>query len=584
LIDAAPLRSEEAEYAGLHGVTPAGFVAVPLQPEVARTVQTLLASQGLVPKPAPVPQGGQVLLLTYSLSYGEPLWWTTQIFLYGHPGRPPDEFEVELKLRLYALETTTGSLVGYPELSVSTKTHRLATDLANVRTDTVEALGGSNPLTALLEEAFAVVLRVSQVLNGKGEGLSEDVRRTVARSLMQAADWQVRCRGASLFARTAQAGDLPLLARLLEDREFNVGLTVVSELVQHLNEKGPRSSVHVLPLLRTALLDHRASIRTKAVEGLGKTRLAEAFASLAIAAKDEEHDVRESAATALGEIGGERAVPLLLALLDDDTGAVAAKAAEALDKLGWEPREVAQKVRVLLVKGHLPDLVSLGTGAVPALIRVLQGSNATHKRVAVEALGQIGDPQAVPPLLAVLAGDDAKMVAQAATALGQIRDRRALAPLATLLREKDADVIMAATQSLVTLGDRGAVDPLQRALAARAEPDAAALWMRAGLAHFGVQREEHVAHLIEALSSEAAEVAGEALGTIALTSEEVAQLMTLLASTDPGLRKRAAYLVARHGGDRGVEHRWTRLAHEQDEQVRAAIREALRTGGRKGRD
>jgi HEAT repeat protein len=77
---------------------------------------------------------------------------------------------------------------------------------------------------------------------------------------------------------------------------------------------------------------------------------------------------------------------------------------------------------------------------VPALIQALIDSEATVRRSAAAALGQLNDPAAVPPLIQVLIDSEATVRRSAATALGNLGNVSAIQPLIDLLDDADVTV------------------------------------------------------------------------------------------------------------------------------------------------
>jgi hypothetical protein len=108
--------------------------------------------------------------------------------------------------------------------------------------------------------------------------------------------------------------------------------------------------------------------------------------------------------------------------------------------------------------------------AVDPLIKALQIQRFTKwnyryfglRAAAAEALGEIGDARAVDPLIKAL--QDVREVQDvAAAALGRIGDARAVDPLIKALQEENFDRRIAA-EALGEIGDARAVDPLIKAL------------------------------------------------------------------------------------------------------------------------
>jgi HEAT repeat protein len=142
----------------------------------------------------------------------------------------------------------------------------------------------------------------------------------------------------------------------------------------------------------------------------------------------------------LGRSGSSRAVELLVQALSRADG-VSRAAARELGKLG--DASAVQPLTALLGNPDVNQaaseaLVKLGAKSVEALVGALQQTDATTRRAAAAALGEIGDKRAVESLIQVVQGDDdwgARTAA--ATALGQIKDQRALWVLVGTLKLRD---------------------------------------------------------------------------------------------------------------------------------------------------
>ena len=97
-------------------------------------------------------------------------------------------------------------------------------------------------------------------------------------------------------------------------------------------------------------------------------------------------------------------------------------------------------------------------GDVKGLIKALSYTKDAYTcEFAVDALGQIGDPEAVEPLISALAGKVPDRL-NVAVALGQIGDPRAIEPLAATF--ENWHEIREVTLALGQSGDQRAVEPL----------------------------------------------------------------------------------------------------------------------------
>jgi len=115
---------------------------------------------------------------------------------------------------------------------------------------------------------------------------------------------------------------------------------------------------------------------------------------------------------------------------------------------------------------------------VKDLIKALKDKNPDVRKIAVEALGKIGDPRAVEPLIQTLKGEDRwvrkdlrensawVLVVSALVNIG----KPAVEPLTHALKDEVSDVRETAVKALGKIGDRRAVEPLIQALKIGSRP------------------------------------------------------------------------------------------------------------------
>lgn len=123
----------------------------------------------------------------------------------------------------------------------------------------------------------------------------------------------------------------------------------------------------------------------------------------------------------------------------------------ALGDKNRDTRRGAVDALRLIAKRWWPDDASAlasDSRAVGALIIALTDEDEQVRKLAAEALGEIGDPGAVVPLIAVLRDGSRAERYLAASALEKINDPRALGPLIAALRYRDEDVRVMAYQAL----------------------------------------------------------------------------------------------------------------------------------------
>ncbi|MDP3012079.1 MAG: HEAT repeat domain-containing protein, partial [Candidatus Hydromicrobium sp.] len=111
-----------------------------------------------------------------------------------------------------------------------------------------------------------------------------------------------------------------------------------------------------------------------------------------------------------------------------------------------EKRDVKGLIKALLyhkkdyfvVRREAAEALSkIGLPAVEPLIAALKDNDWDVRKVAAEALGEIGDSLAVESLIAALKDKDRDVHYNAAVALGKIRDIRAVEPLIAALKDKN---------------------------------------------------------------------------------------------------------------------------------------------------
>jgi HEAT repeat protein len=237
---------------------------------------------------------------------------------------------------------------------------------------------------------------------------------------------------------------LPVLTRALADPEPAVRLTAASAIATLPDGpgKGPAGAVGdvgslVLPVVREALKERNAGVRVQAIRILDQmaTRRAggttETQALLLGVARDRDAGVRRAALQGLcdrmGPAPGLELLPVFRKALQDREVAVRWQALQGLQRFGSGARE-----------------------AVPDLIRLLKGGDASHTYLILNTLAAVGkdDDDAVATLVDVFRnGDDPGLRVQASYCLGQlgpVRGRAALPALEAALRDDNPAVREAA--------------------------------------------------------------------------------------------------------------------------------------------
>jgi len=342
------------------------------------------------------------------------------------------------------------------------------------------------PLVSLLltrKEEPAARMRAAEALGRLGD------RRAVGPLIAALRDAEQNVRWSAVQAlgqlRDEQAIE-PLLA-LCEDQDMQ------ERAVAALGQIGRPAALALIAALR----EGRRQVRIGAARALGQIGGAHALEALLVCLRDDkDRIVRAGAAMALGQIGGAEATDALVDVLEEDRDKIVrARAAISLGQIGGE-RAVKALTETLKDRYEDEAVWRMAIGALgriwrlPPLVR-LGHKDATIRRDAAVALGQLRDEQALEPLKAALRdrnegvrhraisalgriwglsqlvrlGDDwATERKEAAAALGQLGDARAVEPLIAALRDGDAAVRLAATEALGQLEDEQAVQPLIAAL------------------------------------------------------------------------------------------------------------------------
>jgi HEAT repeat protein len=210
---------------------------------------------------------------------------------------------------------------------------------------------------------------------------------------------------------------------------------------------------------------------------------------------NDSPNLREMAATALGQVGTENSIPALVEALTDPDARVRLAASESLAELQWRPSDPQWQAIWLIAQQRWDESIKLGRPAVAPLMNVLDDSEWSIRRSAVNALGRTGCesperimgllddanasvranaawtlgqlkiPEAVPTLMRRLNDVNWNVRCYAAKALGRIGDNRAVASLVeTLHQDTYEDVRHAIVEALGIIGDEKAVPALSTAL------------------------------------------------------------------------------------------------------------------------
>lgn len=261
---------------------------------------------------------------------------------------------------------------------------------------------------------------------------------------------------------------------------------ILEERVMRLMEKRVRMSVRAARflmaasfslLLTTALYASVFSVgfRPGAFEGVpvqGETaaRVAQTRVDLtdkirALASTDANE--RAAAACALGRARAVEAIPSLVGMLGDDTPVEPLKCWDA--NSDWNPALATFKQASPGEEAAIA-LAAMGQTAVEPLVNALGHANASVRRNAAWAIGEVSGGMsverdgAVAPLRSALNDADEWVRTAAARALGEIRDERATESLLAALADGSAQVRETAAWSLGEMKERRAVQSLSEML------------------------------------------------------------------------------------------------------------------------
>jgi HEAT repeat protein len=304
-------------------------------------------------------------------------------------------------------------------------------------------------------------------------------------------DSGVRCKAAVVLGHMGDARAVHPLAQALKDQDKDVRSCAAKALGEIGNERA------VEPLTQ-ALGDRLYAVREEAVRALANIG-EPALDSLIGALKHEDRGTRRAAAEALGELGGQRAAEALaealkytgwehyiVAVLDalEKLGDAAIKpliqalkdahargnAAWVLTKLGWEPRNDAEKVDYLVATEKWAELMTYGEVGLEAVLQALHHSSHFVRCNVVDALADWASSEmrdaVVEALIQALEDEDWRVRHGAVNALGKIR---LVEPLIQALNDEDHSVRCSAARLLGEIGDKRAIEPLNRALHDKSE-------------------------------------------------------------------------------------------------------------------
>lgn len=202
----------------------------------------------------------------------------------------------------------------------------------------------------------------------------------------------------------------------------------------------------------------RAYIRTKANEELLRLDDPAVIKELAKLVKDEPDFIKVHFCRFLGHFRMEEAVLPLTVLLVSDSERVSREASYALDRIKSDLKNNAlitfvQRITSRFVSTYA--VKSLGRDrvakSVPYLIDLLSGDDKELKKLAIEALRQIGDLMAIHPLVRHLGKEEEDVQYSLLLALGELGGYEASLAIYKFLNNKNPELRRAAVWALAKL-------------------------------------------------------------------------------------------------------------------------------------
>ena len=179
----------------------------------------------------------------------------------------------------------------------------------------------------------------------------------------------------------------------------------------------------------------------------------------------DDPETRRLAVRDVVGLEAREAGPLLLAALGDDDWRVRKEAASAARGVADRAAVAAlltqafdDKTNIGLRNAAVEALAALGTDAVAAATAALGRLDADGRKLAVEALGRVADPNAIEALVGALADTDMNVRVAAIEALGSAASggdesrSRAIEGLVGALASRETLVALAALEALAALG------------------------------------------------------------------------------------------------------------------------------------
>jgi HEAT repeat protein len=279
-------------------------------------------------------------------------------------------------------------------------------------------------------------------------------------------DTNVRFHAIEALGKLAPPEAIVPLVEIVDSRDFFLAFPAIEALVR-IND--PIVSSRLAPLLSDATLSSAAA------DALGQIGDEDAVVPIIDALNAGTVDVQPlvdalasihrrylslfSNAGEIEDLVRHRISPVAVSRMLDRLGRASGDSLRSLiTVLRWlRDRSIPAALARLIGSGDVQHeiveaLVRFGSSAVDLLTEQLTSGDTESRRLAVIALGRIGDQQAVPALLPLLEEDDPRLTVPVAVALARLGDSRAFEPLLGLLGDRDASVRQAAIGALNSIG------------------------------------------------------------------------------------------------------------------------------------
>ncbi|MEZ6123830.1 MAG: HEAT repeat domain-containing protein [Planctomycetaceae bacterium] len=323
-----------------------------------------------------------------------------------------------------------------------------------------------NPVTIPVVLAFALIsTRNRSVVHDLIVNLKTDEQAALNRplqDLLRRKDVDVAALAIALLARTTGSEHFQTFVRFLKHPEPQIRAAALDALVQ----TGEKQSVR---FLNAAITDTNAGVRAVAAAGMGKISSPRSCSLLCEALKDSDVSVRRAVARTLCHFEDKSIGPVVSRHLKKETDPdviehlleIAGKsgAEEALITLRrfLEGDDLQLKYRAISALRRLKNPKAAGM-----LAPILNEHDEKSRRLAVEAVGYLGQKNVVPRLRELLKSDPEESVrAAAARALGELKDRESI----RLLEESLYDSRSVRSQAIIALGQIGDKSSLPAILA-----------------------------------------------------------------------------------------------------------------------